>query len=1054
MSDDPLLSSTDEASLAALRRALESGGEDPHLGADLGSWHIVRAIGAGGVGRVYLAENETTGATAAVKIFSHRDAMSSVARDRFLRSAKTAAQIAHPNIVRVLDAGMVNDEPYLVMSYVEGHTLKELLAQRGGRLDPGEARVICSQIARALAYLHPKGLVHRDVKPSNVIFAADGMVQLTDFDLVRNVAETASLTRTGTALGTAAYMAPEQVRGDGVGPAADVYSLGALLYELVSGATPFGKGSIVEMAYRILHQDVPSVAEKRDDLAPADAALIMRMLAREAEARPTAQELVALLEGGSTPSTDGDGDGRKPGRGSGRRSASGVQRAGRASGRRSSSRKTANLRRSSSGRLSKPRRTSTGRVGTASLGGASAAGAGEGSGVPWAPVVVAGALILAVAAFAAGRSMTGSADAEVIAGADAPATRGPSNGTSAGVVKPPPPVPPGDDDPSSASGSGAGDDAQPAMMTPTEARARLRRVKEILAPGEPILPDTVAEAAAIGDELEAKGYALLAERARSWVSAADAGLRQVERQRLAVVIETVYDLVRRRRLGQARSALQLAGRGLPDGPLAVSVPLWDQAIGDVIDVFRAVEQNLPAAIERGIEVELAGKGSHRLTRLEADGDCAFVDEDGTETTLSLGRFLAIVGPGSLERLHGVAPDVDPIVAQRRGAAAWVLLGPSVDHPTSVERVTELRKVGVDLAPLVRDVRAAAAAAAAEGRPGGSSEGAGQGEREGDVGVVPEDPADPAPLDPDPAPEPPEPTIRVTARTIGDLDGATARLAWSADGSRLATAASGAKTILVFGSDGVRRAMLSGHTGTVSATGWSADGRFLVSGSTGDHTIRIWDAATARPLRRIDRDEDGDITHVALSPDGRLVASACGDRPATIHDVKTGQLVRSLETAPSAPWNGFHFIDGGRRLVTSQRGFLRVWSLREREPERSVESVWSGFDVSARAKRVVKFSGERIHVHGIPDGELLFAIERTWSRANRAVALHPDGDLVAVAGERTLRIVEVTTGQVVADLGLQPSTVGWSGLRWSPDGTHLAVGCQKGQGVLYAVQVRR
>ena len=198
-------------------------------------------LGAGGMATVYLATDRVLERQVAVKVLRPPDAQDPVFVERFRREARAAARLNHPNIVAVFDSGSHADQPYLVMEYVPGQSLAQLLA-RQGRLAPRRAVELAIQVSAALAAAHAQGLVHRDIKPANVLISPDGQVKVTDFGIVKASAAT-TLTGTGTVLGTPAYLSPEQAQGHPVDARSDLYGLGCVLYELVCGSPPFGSGT-------------------------------------------------------------------------------------------------------------------------------------------------------------------------------------------------------------------------------------------------------------------------------------------------------------------------------------------------------------------------------------------------------------------------------------------------------------------------------------------------------------------------------------------------------------------------------------------------------------------------------------------------------------------------------------------------------------------------------------------------------------------------------------------------------------------------------------------
>ena len=264
-----------------------------------GRYRLERVLGRGGMATVYLGRDEELDRPVALKILAEHLAHDDAFRKRFVREAKLAARLSHPNVVQVYDAGEQDDRPYIVMEHVSGETLAHVLAMRG-KLPPREAAEIGRQTALGLEDAHAAGLVHRDVKPQNVLVREDGVVKIADFGIAR-AAEASRLTQLGTVLGTAAYLAPEQALGDEeITPAADVYSLGAVLYEALTGRTPHQFSSLAELAERQRSGAVVPVRDLEPDVAEPLEALIMRCLAREPRFRPaSAGEVAAALAPGS-----------------------------------------------------------------------------------------------------------------------------------------------------------------------------------------------------------------------------------------------------------------------------------------------------------------------------------------------------------------------------------------------------------------------------------------------------------------------------------------------------------------------------------------------------------------------------------------------------------------------------------------------------------------------------------------------------------------------------------------------------------------------------------
>ncbi|HEX2893636.1 MAG TPA: serine/threonine-protein kinase [Marmoricola sp.] len=244
-------------------------------------------IGRGGMADVYRATDQTLLRPVAVKLV--RETAEPAEHRRFVDEARTLASLNHPGLITLLDAGILNEQPYLVMELVSGLTLSARIAQEA--LDPAEVQRIGRQLATALAYAHGQGIVHRDVKPSNVLLCDDSeRVLLADFGIARLVGSAQHHTKTGDMIGSPAYLSPEQVAGEEVGPEADVYSLGLVLLEALTGVRAF-TGAAFETAIARLHRD-PDIPE---DLAPAWRSLITRMTRREPDRRPSAAEVAAEL---------------------------------------------------------------------------------------------------------------------------------------------------------------------------------------------------------------------------------------------------------------------------------------------------------------------------------------------------------------------------------------------------------------------------------------------------------------------------------------------------------------------------------------------------------------------------------------------------------------------------------------------------------------------------------------------------------------------------------------------------------------------------------------
>jgi len=269
-----------------------------------GRYEVIRPLGHGAMAVVDLAHDVQLDRPVALKRLAENLARDEELRRRFLREARLSARLAHPNVVRIFDVGEDGDLPFIAMEYVEGETLADLVA-REGRLAPADVAGLGVQACGGLAAAHAAGLVHRDVKPQNLLLGRDGVLKLGDFGIALG-AEGTRLTLAGTVLGTAGYLAPEQARGEQVTAAADLYGLGAVLCELLTGEPPHAAASIAELhradAFRIpdLHARAPDVpanlaaavteclAERPED-RPASAAALARRLA------PAASEAQTVL---------------------------------------------------------------------------------------------------------------------------------------------------------------------------------------------------------------------------------------------------------------------------------------------------------------------------------------------------------------------------------------------------------------------------------------------------------------------------------------------------------------------------------------------------------------------------------------------------------------------------------------------------------------------------------------------------------------------------------------------------------------------------------------
>jgi streptogramin lyase/predicted Ser/Thr protein kinase len=257
--------------------------EDTRVGTELAGYQIEGVIGRGGMSVVYLAEHVRLGRKVALKVLAPELAGSERFHDRFMRESKLAASIDHPNIVPIYDADEAEGVLYIAMRYVEGSDLKQAIRD-GGRLEPLRVSAIVDQVASALDAAHARGLVHRDVKPANVLLTPEDHAYVSDFGLTKRAVSVSGLTETGQLIGTIDYVAPEQIKGDPVDQRADVYSLGCLLFECLAGHAPYPRDIEVGVLWAHVETPPPTVTEERPELPPeVDDVLALAMAKDPAE---------------------------------------------------------------------------------------------------------------------------------------------------------------------------------------------------------------------------------------------------------------------------------------------------------------------------------------------------------------------------------------------------------------------------------------------------------------------------------------------------------------------------------------------------------------------------------------------------------------------------------------------------------------------------------------------------------------------------------------------------------------------------------------------------
>src|SRR5690348_18439161 len=258
-----------------------------------GRYRIERKLGAGGMADVYLAEDQELGRRVAIKILNDRHAADDSFIERFRREAKNAAGLSHPNIVSIYDRGEAEGTYYIAMEYLDGRSLKELIVGRG----PAPIKTAIDyarQILAAVGFAHKHGIVHRDIKPHNVLVGGEGRLKVTDFGIARSGAS--QMTEVGSIIGTAQYLSPEQARGAPVDQTSDLYSVGVVLYEMLTGVVPFSGDTPVEIAMKHLSSTPEAPSAKRAEVPRELDLVVLRALAKDpADRYQSAEEMDADL---------------------------------------------------------------------------------------------------------------------------------------------------------------------------------------------------------------------------------------------------------------------------------------------------------------------------------------------------------------------------------------------------------------------------------------------------------------------------------------------------------------------------------------------------------------------------------------------------------------------------------------------------------------------------------------------------------------------------------------------------------------------------------------
>jgi eukaryotic-like serine/threonine-protein kinase len=263
-------------------------------GASIGHYELIKKLGMGSAGEVYCARDRNLGRTVALKLLSDQSAED--VRARFIQEAKAASALNHPNILTVYEAGAYEKIDYIVMEYIEGQTLRERLKE--GRLPLAQLLNISAQMCAALSVAHGAGIIHRDVKPDNVMIRKDGLVKLLDFGLAKIKDQQSAIkggTKPGTLLGTVGYMSPEQVEGEAADARADIFALGSMIYEMVSGQPPFRADNPIDTMYAIMKLEPPPIPAEFE-VPERLLEIITKALAKDPAARyQTAPEMAMEL---------------------------------------------------------------------------------------------------------------------------------------------------------------------------------------------------------------------------------------------------------------------------------------------------------------------------------------------------------------------------------------------------------------------------------------------------------------------------------------------------------------------------------------------------------------------------------------------------------------------------------------------------------------------------------------------------------------------------------------------------------------------------------------
>src|SRR5580658_4203236 len=260
-----------------------------------GRYELSHLVARGGMAEVYRAHDRLLDRPVALKVLFPELSVDRAFVERFRREAQAAANLSHPNIVPVFDWGEDGGTYFIVMEFIDGRALSSIL-RSAGPMHPDRAAEIGADVAVALAYAHRHGVIHRDVKPGNVLITEDGIVKVTDFGIARAINTEESLTQTGAVMGTATYFSPEQAEGMGVDARSDIYSLGVVLFEMVTGRPPFMGDTPVAVASKHVRENPPAPRDINPSIPPTFEAIILKAMSKDPAHRyQTAEELRADL---------------------------------------------------------------------------------------------------------------------------------------------------------------------------------------------------------------------------------------------------------------------------------------------------------------------------------------------------------------------------------------------------------------------------------------------------------------------------------------------------------------------------------------------------------------------------------------------------------------------------------------------------------------------------------------------------------------------------------------------------------------------------------------